>query len=198
MNDVQDEIMNAAEGRFADYGYNKTTMAEIAADCSMSVGNLYRHFKNKEAIAVASMQRQLQAKLEAGMTAAAGEEDALDAVSAFLFTRLRLGHMHFSDTRHLFDMMALINLRHRDLLKAFEKKVIAGLASIIERGVRQGRFSSSNPQQTAYDIHQATLRYNNPINLKNNPLNLLEADLQRLISLLYQGLAPRPHKGESS
>jgi len=183
--------MNAAEARFADYGYNKTTMAEIAANCDMSVGNLYRHFKNKEAIAVASMRRQLQTKLEAGMAAAAGEDDALDAISAFLFTRLRLGHMHFSDTRHLYDMMVLVNSRHRDLLLSFEKKVIAGLASIIERGVAQGRFSSSDPLQTAYDIHQATLRYNNPVNLKHNPLDLLESDLQRLISLLHLGLAPR-------
>ena len=190
--------MNAAEGRFADYGFNKTTMAEIAADCDMSVGNLYRHFKNKEAIAVAGMQRQLQAKFEAGMSAAADEADALDAMSAFLFTRLRLGHMHYSDTRHLYDMMALINSRHRDLLLAFEKKVIAGLASIIERGVMQGRFSSTDPQQTAYDIHQATLRYNNPVNLKNNPLDLLESDLQRLISLLYLGLAPRQNNNGGS
>jgi len=116
----------------------------------------------------------------------------------FLFTRLRLGHMHYSDTRHLYDMMALINSRHRDLLLAFEKKVIAGLASIIERGVMQGRFSSTDPQQTAYDIHQATLRYNNPVNLKNNPLDLLESDLQRLISLLYLGLAPRQNNNGGS
>jgi len=199
MNTPCDLILNAAEARFADYGYNKTTMAEIAADCDMSVGNLYRHFKNKEAIAVASMQRQLQTKFEAGMTAAADEEDALDAVSAFLLTRLRLGHMHFSDTRHLYDMMALINSRHRDLLLLFEKKVIAGLGSIIERGVAQGRFSSDDPLQTAYDIHQATLRYNNPVNLKHNPLDLLESDLKRLISLLHLGLAPRQNnKGGSS
>jgi len=186
---VQTQILNVADHRFADYGYNKTTMAEIAADCDMSVGNLYRHFKSKESIAVATMQRLLQIKLDAGIKAAASEDNALDAIMAFLLTRLRLGHAHFADTRHLFDMMVLINSRHRDLLLAFEQQVIAALTTIIERGIAQGCFHAEQPQQTAYDIHQATMRYNNPVNLKNNPLALLEADLQRLILLLYHGLA---------
>jgi len=33
------------------------------------------------------------------------------------------------------------------------------------------------------------LRYNSPIYLKNNPLPELEADLNRLLALLYRGIA---------
>jgi len=182
-------ILAAAEDRFADYGYNKTTMAEIAADCAMSVGNLYRHFKNKEAIALASMQQRLQTKLDAGIAAAAKENDALDALNAFLITRLRIGHAHFADTRHLFDMMELIDTRHRDLLLDFEQRIIAAMADIIKRGIEQHRFAACDAKQTAYDIHQGLLRYNNPVNLKYNDLSLLEADLSRLIQLLFRGLA---------
>jgi len=194
--DTQQQILNAAHKRFADYGYSKTTIAEIALDCNMSVGNLYRHFKNKEAIAAAAIQRQLQEKLDAGIAAAANEGDALTALSAFLLTRLRQGHAHFAGTRHLFDMMELINLRHRDLLLAYEAKVIDALATILNLGCNQGRFHTTNPQQTAYDIHQATLRYNHPITLKNTPLDQLETDLSRLIALLYSGLAPRTGGGK--
>ncbi len=193
---VRTSIIDAAERRFADYGYHKTTMAEIAGDCDMSVGNLYRHFRNKEALAVAALQRQLHAKLDAGIRAAADQEDALAALEAFLLTRLRLGHAHFAGTRHLYDMMALINNRHRDLLLDFEKQVIAALADILQQGVKQQRFHCDNAQQTAYDIHQATLRYNNPAHLKFNPLETLENDLQRLLALLDKGLAPRNHEGE--
>ncbi len=189
MSDTCTRILAAAEGRFADYGYNKTTMAEIATDAAMSVGNLYRHFKNKEAIALASMQCQLQTKLDAGIEAAAKEPDALDALTAFLTTRLRIGHAHFAGTRHLFDMMALINMNHRDLLLEFEQRIITALTKIIERGIEQNRFADCDAGQTAYDIHQAALRYNNPVNLKYNSLPQLEADLGRLIQLLYQGLA---------
>ena len=189
MSNPCDAILDAADARFADYGYSKTTMAEIAADCDMSVGNLYRHFKNKEAIALAGMRRILQAKLDAGMDAAAAEQDALQAMEAFLLTRLRIAHAHYAGTRHLFDMMALINAGHRDVLLDYERQVIAALADILGRGIAQGRFRPLDAAQTAYDIHQATLRYNNPVNLKFNDLSVLEADLKRLVALLFRGLA---------
>lgn len=184
-----DLIINAADRRFADYGYYKTTMAEIASDCGMSVGNLYRHFKNKEGIALASMQRNLQAKLDAGIAAAAAEENAVDALLAFLHTRLRIGHAQYAGTRHLFDMMALINSSHRDLLLDFESRVIEALTDIIGRGIRQGVFREQDAAQTAYDIHQASIRYNNPVNLRFNPLQDLQVDLTRLVELLFRGLS---------
>jgi len=186
--DSQTIILAAAARRFADYGYCKTTMAEIAADCDMSVGNLYRHFKNKEALAVTCMSAQMAAKLEAGLAAARQETDALAALQCFLLVRLRIGHDHFANTRHLFDMMAMINARHRDLLLHHEAQVIKAIARMLEQGVAQGRFACDDTRQTAYDIHQATLRYNNPVNLKYNDLGLMETDLRRLVALLYQGL----------
>ncbi|MDX8392299.1 MAG: TetR/AcrR family transcriptional regulator [Mariprofundaceae bacterium] len=184
-----DCILDAADARFADYGYNKTTMAEIAQDCGMSVGNLYRHFKNKESIALTSMQRWLQSKLDAGIDAAEKEHDARQALSVFLQTRLRIGHGHYADTRHLFDMMGLIDSGHRDLLFDYEARVIEALADILRRGITQGCFKHCDAGQTAYDIHQATLRYNSPLNLKFNELNTLQSDLSRLIDLLCKGLA---------
>ncbi|NOQ82264.1 MAG: TetR family transcriptional regulator, partial [Methylophaga sp.] len=39
--DTRSQILSATEIRFSQYGYNKTTMAEIAKDCGMSAANLY-------------------------------------------------------------------------------------------------------------------------------------------------------------
>jgi len=43
-------ILDAAFERFGHYGYNKTTMVEIAQDVGMSAANLYRYFENKQEI----------------------------------------------------------------------------------------------------------------------------------------------------
>ncbi|MBT3172542.1 MAG: helix-turn-helix transcriptional regulator, partial [Rhodospirillaceae bacterium] len=48
--DTQAQILQAATERFRHYGYRKTTMAEVARDCSMSAGNLYRYFESKSDI----------------------------------------------------------------------------------------------------------------------------------------------------
>ncbi|MDX8412723.1 MAG: TetR/AcrR family transcriptional regulator [Mariprofundales bacterium] len=181
-------ILQAARRRFADYGPNKTSMAEIAADSDMSVGNLYRHFKNKEAIIVACMEQHLQQRLDAGIAAAASEPNALKALRAFLQRRLAIGHAHFVDTRHLFDLMMIINQRHLDILLIHENRVVTAIAALLDQGVTQHLFSCPDPQHAAYDIHQATMRYNHPMSLKNNPLDRLASDLNRLIDLFYQGL----------
>ena len=48
---VRDRIIHAAKCRFSHFGYGKTTMAEVAGDCAMSPGNLYRFFPGKLRVA---------------------------------------------------------------------------------------------------------------------------------------------------
>ncbi|HEX9647355.1 MAG TPA: helix-turn-helix domain-containing protein, partial [Alphaproteobacteria bacterium] len=58
---VRAQILRAAQARFARYGFNKTTMAEIAADCAMSAANIYRYFDGKGDIAAVGTGRWLAA-----------------------------------------------------------------------------------------------------------------------------------------
>ncbi len=191
-----ERILQAAEARFRDYGYAKTTVAEIARDAGVSVGGVYRFYPSKEALLVASVRRALEEKLAAGLAAAEKETDAFAALQAFLLARLRVGHAQVAGTRHFYEMLQIINERHRDLLLAYEQKVIAVIADILRRGVQQGRFAVEDAEQTAYDIHQATLRYNSPIALKRNELPQLERDLVRFLKLLDRGLCPRPSRNQ--
>ena len=54
------QIVAAARKRFQHFGYGKTSMAEIAGDCAMSPGNIYRFFPASldiaEAIATADYE----------------------------------------------------------------------------------------------------------------------------------------------
>jgi len=194
ISETQAQILDRAEQRFADYGYNKTTMAEIAADCGMSVGNLYRHFDNKSAIAAASMQRFLDLKLQQGLEAAAAEASACNKLSAFLLARLQLSHARVVDSRHLHELIQTIDSQHSQLLLQQEQKVIAAMAEILEEGIRSGHIAPQDTQRTAYLLHQALLRYNHPISLKRNPLDQLETDLRDTLALFYSGIS---RQGES-
>lgn len=48
--EVKDRILLEAQRIFLKLGYDKTTMREIADKCEISVGNIYRYFKNKDSI----------------------------------------------------------------------------------------------------------------------------------------------------
>jgi len=185
---IEKLIRQAAKKRFSDYGYSKTTMSEIATDADMSVGNLYRHFKNKEALLLACLKHTIQSKLDAGIKAAEHCDSAVEALEAFALARLRIGHAQSTETRHLYDLMEIIHKQHQNVLFDYEQKTIDALTIILDRGVIQGEFFISDSSQTAYDLYQAMMRYNHPVALKNNPLNLLEEDLKRLLQLIYQGI----------
>jgi len=187
--DVREQILNAAEQRFAHYGYGKTTMAEIAGDIGMSVGNLYRFFKNKDAIALASSEKLLASKLGAGLQAATSEATTCGKLRAFLLARLRLAHTFFADNRHLFELLEFNTCRHLDVLLAYEGKVIDAMAAMLEQGMQNGDIRAGDAHRLAYLMHQSLLRYNNPINLTRNELNTLETDLCDTLELMYAGLA---------
>src|SRR5262245_43102189 len=55
--DPRETILKAAGERILHYGYNKPTMTEIAADCGMSAGNIYRFYPAKIDIAEALTRR---------------------------------------------------------------------------------------------------------------------------------------------
>ena len=46
--DVRERIVDSAKAEFLEKGIDKASMRDIAAGSNMTVGNLYRYFKNKE------------------------------------------------------------------------------------------------------------------------------------------------------
>ena len=46
--EIRDNIINSAREEFLEYGYEDSSMRRIAIHSRMTVGNLYRYFKNKE------------------------------------------------------------------------------------------------------------------------------------------------------
>ena len=49
-NDRKNRILDGAERCFVCNGFHKSTMQDVAAECGMSPGNLYRYFPSKDAI----------------------------------------------------------------------------------------------------------------------------------------------------
>ena len=68
---AREEILEAAAHVFAQSGYDRAGMKEIASRAGISVGMLYNHFEGKEYIFRALLERYVTA-FTRGATAAAG------------------------------------------------------------------------------------------------------------------------------
>ena len=127
------EIVVAARSRFQRYGYAKTSMQEIAADCGMSAANLYRYYDGKLAIGLA-VARAEQATLfatfdRAVATAGAGGPARLVA----LFHALIDGSRHqIKSARPLFELSLIVSRERpeyrRQYLQEIETRIVAALS----------------------------------------------------------------------
>lgn len=184
---IHHQILEAAARRFACYGYSKTTVAEIAGDCGMSSGNVYRYFDSKEAIAIAGVEAKLVEKSASCEAAVDETAPAFEQLRQYLLARLRFTHALSCGSVHLYELVQLISDRHRDLIDRYDERAIGWLAKIIECGIERGEFRKQNARQTAASIFVATLAFCVPIFMQD-PLEGLEEKLDNLLDLLLHGL----------
>jgi len=190
--DIRGRILEAARKRFTLYGYGKTTMAEIASQCDMSPGNLYRFFPGKLDIAEAIAREDEQVRL-AELARIAGDtgSNARQRLRDFLFLELRSTFAKFDDDPHAIEVAQRIAKERPEFgaeRVAAERRMIA---RILADGMKSGEFNAADTEYLAEMIHSATLKFRFPQRWTNAPLDVLERELDGVLKLIKDGLTPR-------
>ena len=188
---VRDQIIEAAKTRFWHYGFAKTTMAELAKDCGMSPGNLYRFFPGKldiaEAIARLEFERH-QEQLRA-LVQEAGKS-ARERLRAFFFEELRHTYQVLEKNPRVYEMAVVIaheRPEYSNWMYAEQRKL---LVEILEEGEGAAEFHSSDKEQTAEMMQSATMKFRFPQLWSKLTLPKLERELDGVLGLLIDGLRP--------
>jgi AcrR family transcriptional regulator len=189
---TRERIMQAARKRFSRYGYAKTTMAEVASECGMSPGNLYRFFPGKLDIAEAiarEEERDRLAQLQA--IASAPEKGARQRLYDFFFSELHSTFRKFEDDPEGVEIARILAQGRPaigDERIAAERRLIS---QILADGTRAREFAVSDPDYTSEMIHSATLKFRFPQRWTRAPLDTLEWELDGVLKLIMHGLIPR-------
>lgn len=61
--EVRQRILAAARAELAAYGYEKTTLAEVATRAGTSIGNLYKYFSGKDELFAAAVPAEVASEL---------------------------------------------------------------------------------------------------------------------------------------
>ncbi|MFP3944186.1 MAG: TetR/AcrR family transcriptional regulator [Alphaproteobacteria bacterium] len=195
---VRRKIIDAARERFFHYGYGKTTMAEVAQDCGMSPGNLYRYFPSKLDIAeeiADAFHQEMQARIAA--QASAPGLSARERLRAHLFGALRLTFEKLENDARVVEV-AQILARERP---AYANRELARerrtLCEILEQGNAEGQFEVADPMFAAEMIQSATMKYRYPQLWCALSLEALERELDGVLSLLIDGLGGKPRRANA-
>ena len=196
---TRDRILHAAVNRIKHYGYSKTTMAEIAADCGMSPGNIYRFFEAKIDIAEA-MAREHYAHEHATLSQIGRRKDLPPdkRLREMLLTRMRENYQMFSENAKILEVAEVLS-RERPL---FMNELIAlervGIAALVEEGVAIGVFAPCDVDFTAEMIQSATIKFGLPQLFSNLTLPKLEREFEGVMTLLLNGLYARGAEGSAA
>lgn len=186
---VRGNIVDAAKKRFVHYGYAKTTMAEIAADCNMSPGNLYRYFPGKldiaEAICTAAGEHAI-AKLREVMRRAG--RSAKERLRDFLFADMRLTYEQLEYDKQVFEMARVISTERPQFANRILALHRALLSEILAAGNASGEFSIEDVVFSAEMLQSATMKFRYPQLHSKLPYEKLERELEGVCHLLLNGL----------
>lgn len=189
--DVRGQILEAAKKRFSHFGYGKTTMAEVAADCAMSPGNLYRFFQGKLDIAQAIALEGETARREEMERLASEPRGARARLYDFFFRELRATYRKLAEDPRTAEITRLV-ARERP---AFSEDILATerelLARILLDGNTSGEFQVADPRHTATMVQSATMKFRFPQLWSALPLETLERELEGVLSLIIEGITTR-------
>ena len=188
--DTAIQILDAAEQRFRTYGYNKTTMAEIATDVGMSTANLYRYFKNKLDIAADCAKRCLDGRAEQ-LRAVVDQQNvkAADKLEQYFLTIARYTYTEAHDNIKINELVAHIIAERKDIVKLKNQREQAYIAEILAQGNTQGEFDVSDVIATAEVVHVSLALFQTPLFMSLYDLDTFESLATRSARLIINGLS---------
>jgi len=190
--EVKNQILDAAFERFGRYGFGKTTMAEIAKDCDMSAGNLYRYYPNKKEIAADCAGRCMRSaeELWREIIKRPGLSPSM-RLTTIVVEKLHLLHQQFFEYPPLFELVMYISGERGDLVGNHLEVLQSLVAEILAEGNKTGDFYVADVLGTAKVFLAATTKFIAPHFMGAFQLEELENEAREVVELLVMGLAKR-------
>jgi len=146
----REQIAEAVLSLVAAHGVNRLSMARVARHVGLVPSGIYRHFKNKDEMILAALDR-IEARLQENIQVAAeGNSDPLDQLRTLLMRHVRLiregravPRIIFSDDAHSGHPERLARVQR--ILGAY----LGRLAELVRQGQEQGRIRADLDASTA-------------------------------------------------
>lgn len=182
--------MEAAGEHFSHYGYEKTTVSDLAKAIGFSKAYIYKFFDSKQAIGEAICAKTLSAILAAVEEAVAGASTPTDKFRRMFKTLTASGASLFFNDRKLHDIAAHSAGEGWPSARAYAQRIRQILMEIVREGRETGEFERKTPlDETVHAIYLVMQPYANPLLLQHN-LDLVEDAPAQLSNLVLRSLAP--------
>lgn len=188
--EVRDQIVIAATEHFSRYGYEKTTVSDLAKAIGFSKAYIYKFFESKQAIGemiCSNCLRQIESEVSASVAETDQPPDKLRRMfKASTEASLRL----FFQDRKLYEIAASAATERWQAVSAYEEHIQNLLREVLQEGRQTGDFERKTPlDETAMSIYLVMRPYLNPLLLQHS-FDHTEQGPTLLSSLVLRSLSP--------
>ncbi len=183
-----ERILEAAERLFRHYGYNKTTVADIARELGMSPANVYRFFASKEQIHQAICGRMLAASLELNRSIAALPLGATERLRRCVLTQHKLTVETMLDEQKVHEMVIVAIERDWHVIDKYIDQLHLIYADLIEEGISTGEFARQDAASAARCFGAALVTLCHPQQVAQCLMKENRATAEQLVDFAIQAL----------
>lgn len=181
----KNEILDVADQLFNEKGYEKTSTNEILERVGIARGTLYYHFKSKQDILEALVERYNKEIIQAAKTAAKCENASVIQRMVKVIKALNIKQYHEENDAVYQNLHRVENsLLHQRVQGTIITSVTPILAELVEEGVREGIFDTTTP----YGCMEMAMIYATTL-LDNDLLRLSEKEKQRRMQEMVINMA---------
>lgn len=187
---IRDQVVDAATEHFGHYGYEKTTVSELAKAIGFSKSYIYKFFDSKQAIGEVICSNRLAMIMVIVNAAIADAPSASEKIRRLFSAITEAGSDLFFHDRKLYDIAAVASRDSWPSAEAYKGRVRQLIEQIIVEGRQAGEFERKTPlDETTQAIYLVMLPYLSPIQLQYN-LETAPAAATLLSSLILRSLSP--------
>jgi len=160
--DTHKLIVEVAERLFRQFGFQKTTVADIARELHMSSANVYRYFAAKSEINEAVCM-DLLGKIEAeAEKIAASRSIATQRIRNLIGAVEKTHHKQYMFDRNLHELIEAAITENWPIMRRHNERMAAILEQIIASGMASGEFPLGDATLAARLVNTACIRFRDP------------------------------------
>jgi AcrR family transcriptional regulator len=186
--ETRERIIGKADELFRQFGFGKTTVADIAAELGMSPANIYKFFSSKEAIIQVVADRNLMVLSDAVQRHMAESGRALDRIEKVLLTVYRNSVDILRNERQVFKLMIRAYEQKWDCVEAWDKFLLQTLTKLVREGMSSGEFESGDAAGTAHVLFDCLILIRTPHLYQQEGRELNEKRIRRMVRFLGRAL----------
>ena len=137
--DIQQGILTAACALFAQQGYMRASIADLADACQLSRGALYHYFQSKEAILFAILDAHVR-RMIADVEAAIGSKSTtLDQFRAAVRAIVELNARSSNEQRVILNDLSFLSEAEQKMIKSLERRIVDLISDLLIRLDKEGK-----------------------------------------------------------